>query len=304
MLMDLLVYKEGPRLRNHLSHGEINFYQVDKETADFVLYVCLSWACLFLNTDFTDTKTNGMMEKLKIHGQDYKSIFHYKVVLKRMLIKLFTTLKKWQGIELPTIDQLICKKNATDDKLNEMLSQVIQQIVNNFTQLSSVDRLLLANHDLSTLEILCENICLSTLFRPKIEQEVTTILQKIVHQSQCISENILQITSLRYEQLSKKELRSRQRKNYSILISSIPTILNALNLVSFIVVTELYMSTNLPDVTLCDQLYLIKFLKQVLQFTENMATNTSIEHNKWSEGLTLVTSFLKKVTNFYEKQKF
>lgn len=46
MLLDLLVHPEGPRLRDHISHGELDIMAVSEEVATYVLMVgvamCLS----------------------------------------------------------------------------------------------------------------------------------------------------------------------------------------------------------------------------------------------------------------------
>ncbi|XP_033112863.1 endoplasmic reticulum membrane-associated RNA degradation protein-like isoform X2 [Anneissia japonica] len=259
MLMDLLVHQDGPRLRNHLSHGEINFFDVAKDVTDFVLFVCLSWACLFTDRKSTDPKTNLFLEALESSSKGYKSIYHPKSILRRSLDELFTSLEQWENIPLPKPGQLEYEPGA-DSKLTTMLSNVAENICNNFAIRSCLNRNELPTHNLDSLKLFCTMMSLSTLFRPKIELEVTSLLQRILNQCVSLSQNILQISKLRYEQLLNKELRSRQRKNYSKLIS--------------------------------------RFLKLVLQFTENMATNTSV--NKWSEGLELVASFIDKATQFYD----
>lgn len=49
--------------------------------------------------------------------------------------------------------------------------------------------------------------------------------------------------------------------------------------------------------------FLNRFLKSVLQYTENLVAYTSQERNKWAEAISLTHSALLKIWTFSEKKQ-
>ena len=48
MLMDMLKYPNGPRLRDHLSHGEMDITQIEQNTATYIITVAAMIAVQFV----------------------------------------------------------------------------------------------------------------------------------------------------------------------------------------------------------------------------------------------------------------
>jgi len=56
MLLDLLVYPLGPRVRDRISHGEVSFSSVPRSTAQHLISICYTLALRFTTNSMFETK--------------------------------------------------------------------------------------------------------------------------------------------------------------------------------------------------------------------------------------------------------
>lgn len=86
MLFDLLVYPEGPRLRDRLSHGEISFENISKNMANCVLCVCVVCALKYGQSQRTlqsvQLKEVQIVQDLMMFAEEYESRYHPICLLK------------------------------------------------------------------------------------------------------------------------------------------------------------------------------------------------------------------------------
>ncbi|XP_031564868.1 endoplasmic reticulum membrane-associated RNA degradation protein-like isoform X2 [Actinia tenebrosa] len=121
---------------------------------------------------------------------------------------------------------------------------------------------------------------LPMLYRPKKELEVVSLLSNIVHHCSILSSQVLNTANQRYQQWSKKELRSRQRANYKRLLSLLPLFKNVIKVVLAFILIELPSLQANSDKT---RARYVKFLKRCLQSTENLESLSGPSKNKWDE---------------------
>jgi len=66
MLLDILVHSEGPRLRDHLSHGELELDDIHHSLCHHVLCICLAFTVLFRNDLETLSNLQEMYHNLQL----------------------------------------------------------------------------------------------------------------------------------------------------------------------------------------------------------------------------------------------
>lgn len=147
---------------------------------------------------------------------------------------------------------------------------------------------------------LCLKEKLSTLYRFSANQQIsqasnshisgqTGLLTRVLTELECMIVQVLSALRSRQEQLEKRLLRSRQRDNLMRLIRGCPFFHHCVHFVLLVCSWKL--------LTLNKQTgpKLLRFLKQLLKFIENLRTLTSSDKNKWTECVSLYREFIPKV---------
>lgn len=117
-----------------------------------------------------------------------------------------------------------------------------------------------------------------------------------------MSEQVIASIELRYKQWMKKTLRSRQRHNYLRMLNSIKFLFPVLRLILLLITLEVINVHLVCKKTPSDYQQYLKFLKSILQYTENLVTYTSPEKNKWDETEELTNKALIKIRNFSDRK--
>ena len=94
-LLDLLNYPEGPRIRDKLSHGEVDIDNFPKNLAKEIIVAC--GALLTLNS-------NSRLPVFLMN--EYKSKFHPVSLLRQAIIESSHSLTKWPSMPRPAMDEI------------------------------------------------------------------------------------------------------------------------------------------------------------------------------------------------------
>ncbi|XP_072822358.1 endoplasmic reticulum membrane-associated RNA degradation protein isoform X6 [Vicugna pacos] len=152
------------------------------------------------------------------------------------------------------------------------------------------------------LRELC-GIPVPTLFCPRTVLEVLTVFRKI---SACCCRVSGQVTASwerRHQQWVDRSLRSRQRRNYLRMASSVKVLSPVLYLILLLIALELVNIHTIGGKNTSEHQQYLRFLKSVLQYTENLAAATSQDQNKWDEAVSLTHAALLKMWTFSEKKQ-
>ena len=157
LLLDVLVHPEGPRLRDHLSHGEVDIFRFPVYLANHLLCIvvafCLRFCCFenisetncFLRKDGFSEKDGflgkvGFPGKVGIPGkvrfsrkynfsemenfsciskivQDYRSVFHPFSCFRRECLTLIASIRDWKNLTRPNEDEF--QENRSEDLFDE-----------------------------------------------------------------------------------------------------------------------------------------------------------------------------------------
>ncbi|PIK52488.1 putative endoplasmic reticulum membrane-associated RNA degradation protein isoform X3 [Apostichopus japonicus] len=213
MLLDLLVYPNGPRFRDRLSHGELDFHSINP-----ILVLILIHIIITLSDKLSDQekfKKNVFYSKSGRLLCSYKSLFHPIPMLRDDYIRLCTTLDSWVGLPGPTNDELLANGLSNDTS-----GQFYDEVKNIFADkpmdslAGEIIRFLEPFSDTHSHLNSCKKLKIETIFRARSELQLVTVLHQIVSQCAKVNENIQAISRRRFDQWEERQLRSRQRVNY------------------------------------------------------------------------------------------
>nr|XP_033793353.1 endoplasmic reticulum membrane-associated RNA degradation protein isoform X3 [Geotrypetes seraphini] len=300
-LWDFLSYQEGPRVRDHLSHGEINLGAFPKEMANQMLAFSIVLLHRFLGDEHTALKDNPLIDPLISCSVCYQSQFHPVARLGKQVLDCMSSINRWTHLSVPSLEQMqelkgstgVVASGASIPEALEVLSLLKHRMPPDYCFQEDIGHIFLTDRWLSLLTNLC-TIPMLTLYCPRPVLEAVAVLRKITAQCHLVSEQIIVSAELRYQQWVDKALRSRQSITFLSPVLRLLLLVVALDRISLFTVCE--------KTTYEYQQYL-KYLKSILQYTENLATYTSPEKNKWDETLDLSRRALIKIKLYNEKRQ-
>ncbi|KFV71787.1 hypothetical protein N307_04276, partial [Dryobates pubescens] len=304
-LWDFLNHQEGPRIRDRLSHGEINLETFPREVANQIVAFAITLLCRFSDEDMFAFKEHMVIKTLMKCASSYRSRFHPISRLKKQVLECMKSIYLWP--DLPTVpeeDVQAFKGFQGNDEAgtlvlmsSEIVSQLQQYMPRNCCSSDEPVNSILTERLL--IELSDTHIC--TLYSPRPVLEILLILRKISTQCHRVSEQVIASTKLRYKQWMSKTLRSRQRHNYLRMLNSIKFLSPVLRLILVLITLELANVHLVCKKNPFDYQQYLKFLKSVLQYTENLVSYTSPEKNKWDETMALTNKALIKIRRISER---
>ncbi|NWV40151.1 EMARD protein, partial [Grantiella picta] len=298
-LWDFLNHQEGPRIRDRLSHGEINLEMFPRDVANQIVGFAITLLCRFSDKDILSLTEHMAIKPLMKCASCYQSRFHPISRLKKQVLECMKSIHLWP--ELPTVPEeqvSMIKGLEGNDEANTlilMISEIISQLQQYMPQscCSSDEPVHSVLTERLLMELCATRIC--TLYSPRPVLEVVAVLRKISTQCHQVSQQVTASAALRYTQWVNKTLRSRQRYNYLRMLNSIKFLSPVLQLILLLITLELISVHSVCKKNPFDYQQYLKFLKSVLQYTENLVTYTSPEKNKWDETMELTNKVLIKI---------
>ncbi|NWY01072.1 EMARD protein, partial [Nothoprocta ornata] len=305
-LWDFLNHQEGPRVRDHLSHGEIDLKTFPREVANQIVAFAVILLCRFSDEDEIAFKEHVVIKPLMNCASCYCSRFHPISRVKKQVLECMKSIHLWSELPVVPEEQIQAVKGFEGNaeastfvlKTSEILSQLHQCVPQSCyssdepANSDQIDRLL--------TELCDMRIC--TLYSPRSVLEILVVFRKIITQCHQVSGQVIASLELRYNQWINKMLRSRQRQNYLRMLNSIKFLSPVLRLILVMVTLELVNIHLVDKKNAFDYQQYLKFLKSVLQYTENLVTYTNPEKNKWDETMELTNKALTKIKSFSDKK--
>ncbi|XP_066402806.1 endoplasmic reticulum membrane-associated RNA degradation protein isoform X2 [Molothrus aeneus] len=277
-LWDFLNHQEGPRIRDRLSHGEINLETFPREIANQIVGFAITILCRFSDEAMFSLKVLECMKSIHL-WPELATVPEEKE-------------QKIKGLE----------GNAEANALILMISEIISQLQHYMPQncCSSDDPINSVLTERLLVELCDTHIC--TLYCPRPVLEVVVVLRKISAQCHQVSRQVIAGAGLRHTQWLNKTLRSRQRHNYRRMLNSIKFLSPVLRLILLLITVELVSVHSVCKKNPFDYQQYLKFLKSVLQYTENLVTYTSPDKNKWDETMELTKKTLIKIKKISDRK--
>ncbi|XP_067557600.1 endoplasmic reticulum membrane-associated RNA degradation protein isoform X3 [Pseudorca crassidens] len=280
-LWDFLNHQEGPRLRDRLSHGEISLPEFPKEAANQLL--AFSFVLL-----------------LRFIDEDLLSVFK--------VLSCERSIGVWPLLPLPEGSEREAQRSEGNSEINACHSLITEIVAELCHHVPETHRVPHASEHLppeewpQLLRELC-SIPVRTLFCPRAVLEVLAVLRKIGAHCRRVCGQVATCAELRRRQWEDRSLRSRQRRNYLRLVHSIKLLSPMLYLILLLIALELVNIHVVLGKNTSEYQQYLRFLKSVLQYTENLAAYTSQDKNKWDEAVNLTQVALLKIWTFSEKKQ-
>ncbi|MEE6475427.1 hypothetical protein FKM82_010746 [Ascaphus truei] len=194
-LWDFLNYQEGPRVRDHLSHGEIQCSEFPREMANELLSFSVVLLCKHLDQEDVLIKVLDCSESLQ----------------------------RWTLLHSPPLDHAQQVPGLEDmAEFSHETAHILgllpfQEDVDSLHS-EDLDSWLLTDKWINTMTELCSKR-IRTLYCHRWVLEAVGVLRKVSTQCHLVSNNIISASELRFEQWLNKTLRSRQRQNYLRMLS-------------------------------------------------------------------------------------
>lgn len=199
MLLDILVHSEGPRIRDHISHGEVDLHEISQQSANHILCICIAFAGLYSYPDCKNHVDDSfpLVDTICETAKTYKSVFHPISLLSKTVRELCQSFLKWQdlpepfGEEFDSLEGDGNKWNVGFPDAEKALQMLMESISLPGDSLSKVLQWKFDFTQIETFVQGCVQILDSaqcpTLFRPKGEMEVALLLRSIVQHGNVIS---------------------------------------------------------------------------------------------------------------------
>nr|XP_058939336.1 endoplasmic reticulum membrane-associated RNA degradation protein isoform X3 [Kogia breviceps]XP_058939337.1 endoplasmic reticulum membrane-associated RNA degradation protein isoform X3 [Kogia breviceps] len=309
-LWDFLNHQEGPRLRDRLSHGEISLPEFPKEAANQLLAFSFVLLLRFIDEDLLSVfkQEKAAVRALVSIAEAYSARCHPVSQLKKQVLSCERSIRVWPLLPLPEGSEREAQRSEGNSEINachSLITEVVAELCHHVPETHHVP------HDSEHLppekwpQLLRElcSIPVRTLFCPRAVLEVLAVLRKIGAHCHRVCGQVAACAELRHRQWEDRSLRSRQRRNYLRLVHSIKLLSSMLYLILLLIALELVNIHVVLGKNTSEYQQYLRFLKSVLQYTENLAAYTSQDKNKWDEAVNLTQAALLKIWTFSEKKQ-
>ncbi|XP_037374706.1 endoplasmic reticulum membrane-associated RNA degradation protein [Talpa occidentalis] len=308
-LWDFLSHREGPRLRDRLSHGEVCVREFPVAAAELLLAFALALllrlagGCLLAVVD-----ESAAVRALVGLAEGYRARFHPVPQLKKQVLSCERSLGAWRLLSLPpdlAREAARLEGSPEADACCSLILKVRAALPPwpGVRWVFSPDvGAVPAGGWAPVLEALC-GTPVPTLFCPRPVLEVLALLRRVLAHLAHLAQQVAASAEQRLQQWAQRALRSRQRLNCLRMTRSLQLLSPALSLLLVLVALEAVSVHSVSGKSRGEYQQYLRLWRSVLQCTENLLTYTSPEKNKWDETVPLTRAALSKIWAFSEKQQ-
>ncbi|XP_007186104.2 endoplasmic reticulum membrane-associated RNA degradation protein isoform X4 [Balaenoptera acutorostrata] len=255
----------------------------------------------------------AMQEKAAVRAlvsvaEAYGARCHPVSQLKKQVLSCERSIGVWPLLPLPEGSEREAQRSEGNSEINachSLITEIVAELCHHVPETHRVP------HDSEHLppekwpQLLRElcSIPVRTLFCPRAVLEVLAVLRKIGAHCRRVCGQVAACAELRRRQWEDRSLRSRQRRNYLRLVHSIKLLSPMLYLILLLIALELVNIHVVLGKNTSEYQQYLRFLKSILQYTENLAAYTSQDKNKWDEAVNLTQVALLKIWTFSEKKQ-
>ncbi|KAM9679578.1 endoplasmic reticulum membrane-associated RNA degradation protein isoform 1-T1 [Dama dama] len=308
-LWDFLNHQEGPRLRDRLSHGEVSLPEFPKAAASQLLAFSFVLLLRFIDEDLLSVfKEKAAVRSLINLAVAYVSRCHPASQLKKQVLSCGGSIEAWPLLPLPEEAEREAVRSEGDsetDACSSLTTEIVAELCCHVPETHRTAHLsgpLPPEEWPRLLHALC-SIPVRTLFCPRAVLEVLAVLRRVSSHCRRVCDQVAACVELRRRQWEDRSLRSRQRRNYLRLVRSMKLLSPMLYLILLLIALELINIHMVLGKNASEYQQYLRFLKCVLQYTENLAAYTSQDKNKWDEAVHLTHAALLKIWTFTEKKQ-
>jgi len=299
LLLDCFQYPLGPRVRDHVSHGEVLLADVSKEAAIHLICICIALTSKFCSS-YCIMRNTELVQLICTKADSYESVYHPISLVKQQTLLVSKTLSLWHLMPRPDIDQgeHLSEGKMEEAKVDRTHTESALRAVENYVSMLSAEDLIdkldcqyLVKQDACVLEVekLLHGVQLSTLYRYHSdtlhtrEEELLRLLLRIGKLCVQISEQVLRVSERGFTLWQAKQMRSRQRTNYKKFLTSTLSISTTSRVIVIVTLITLKVLDHVKH-DVVKQQKLVKLFKHIQKYCENMLGYTRTDTNKWDEA--------------------
>ncbi|XP_006751985.2 endoplasmic reticulum membrane-associated RNA degradation protein-like isoform X1 [Leptonychotes weddellii] len=240
-------------------------------------------------------------------AEGYHAHFHPVAQLKKQVLSCEKSIRVWPLLPLPEEAEEAARLEGTSE--TQACEALITEILRALPRHLPESRGVVSDWDSLPAERwpqVIQELCgtpVPTLFCPRTVLEVLTVLRNISAHCARVSSQVAASVELRHQQWVERRLRSRQRQTYLHMLTSVKLLSPVLYLILLLIALELVNIHVVHGKNTYEYQQYLKFLKSILQYTENLVTYTSQQKNKWNETISLTRTALLKIWTFSEKKQ-
>lgn len=308
VLFDLLMYQDGPRVRDRLSHGETDWLTLPACLADSLITVTVLVSAMFVPQ--VSSVQCDALTKLRKDIEKYTVQFHPIAMVKSQILELLSIdilreLHLSQDLTEWNAGNQVSKEARSLEFQTTRVCHLIQQCwADPQLRLSSPAHVLI--NDLDQFRCQMKTVLktkIPTLYREEhgeaamrsSESEIITLLRHILSECLNCSTNMCQFAVQRQQQLASKVLRSRQRTNFTSFLECMPQYMLVWAMCCLVATWQLHHLSHTCGSTASH----IRFMKSVLKVIENLRTFSSPANNKWKEGSCLCSQLIQHTVEYF-----
>lgn len=194
LLLDLLVHVEGPRLRDKISHGEVELLGLPKELASHVICVSAVFAFLYVVIPLGKQQDEKeVFHKITTCANNFKSMFHPIAILKRKTRELIESVSTWRDFPKPDSDEFAQLGVYELWELCPMAENVFQ-IINSvlFKHAKCCSTPAKWGDVLKNVKTLLEKE-ISTLYCTRLQMEIVGVLRNIIQCCSIVTQQVCEV---------------------------------------------------------------------------------------------------------------
>ena len=190
ILYDLLVHVQGPRIRDHLSHGELSCCAFTRELASHILSVGVGFCLRYIGPEYIPQVPN-LLTTLIQEFNTYTSIFHPISLLKHEILEAADSLEQWTNLPAPNHGESCLDAWKEDTKMQLTLGSYrrillhLASVLLGETEVASEVVKPSGKITASIGVVLQKPVC--TLYRSRPDMEIVTLLRNICTQALTVS---------------------------------------------------------------------------------------------------------------------
>lgn len=219
-LWDFLNHQEGPRVRDHLSHGELSLPVFPQGLADQLLAFSLVLLLRFADEDLaSELKEKAAVQALVRLAEGYSARFHPVALIKKQVLSCEESVRSWPLLPLPEDAAREAARlggsseaSACEPLIIKIMSELCRHVPGHHCAFGGLDSLPVERWP-RPLPYIC-SLHVPTLFCPRAVLEVLTVLRSISSRCAQVSQQVAASLERRGQQWAEKTLRSRQRQNF------------------------------------------------------------------------------------------
>ncbi|XP_016832532.1 endoplasmic reticulum membrane-associated RNA degradation protein isoform X7 [Cricetulus griseus] len=238
-------------------------------------------------------------------AEGYRSRCHPVFQLQKQVLSCEESLRMWSmlpTLEEPCQEAARLEGNSEAYACNSLISKILCEFCHYMPGSTCAMDGLPPEKWPQLLKELCSTH-IPTLFCPRLVLEVLVVLRGISSQCQRVSDQVTTSLQLRHRQWVEHKLRSRQRQNYLRMLNSVKLLSPVLHLTLLLLALEVVSVHAVQGKSSQERHQYLRFLKSILQYTENLVSYTNREKNKWNETIKLTHAVLLRILTFSEKKQ-